>query len=286
MRRPTSRQTALLAAALLLPLLAVIYARARSSSYLLAQIQGVLATNRQSLDLSDSGAHFDASLIDTRGKRIFFLGESHGVAINEDLDFDLLRYLHRTAHVRIYFPEMSYAHACLLNRYLETGDEDLRELLFGELRNTSAWTRERRWFIRRIGAWNASLDRRDRIRMVGVDVEHQPRVSMRFLADSVVAAHREAPGSIKATVARIDAFLDSSSPCQPMWAFCADLRQFAEELVSSIQQHRSDYLALLGDRLFDFEIVANNLEQSSEFYDGRGHDEARAQRHVEAEGQC
>lgn len=77
MRRLTSRRMTLLAAALLLLFFAAIYAGSkRSSLRTLGQIHSYLSANRQSLDVSDVGAHFDASLIDTRAKRIFLLGES------------------------------------------------------------------------------------------------------------------------------------------------------------------------------------------------------------------
>jgi Erythromycin esterase len=268
MRRLTSRQMALLAGALLLPLSAGVYVRSRMRDPRLPEeIHRRLFTNRQALDLSDGGAHFDASLIDAQGKRIFLLGESHGVAINEDLDLALFRYLHRTAGVRVYFSEISYAQACLLNRYLETGDEELLDFLFGEFRNTSFRTREHREFIHKLRAWNASLDRRNRIRMVGVDVEHQPRIAMRFLSDLVAAASREVPGDIAATVARLDGFRDSPS---------VTASGFAPELVSSIERHTAEYSDLLGDRLLDFEIVATNLQNGAEFYGNRDRRKAGA----------
>jgi len=259
---------ALLAAVLLLSLCAAIYLwSSRSNSRLLAQIHSYLATNREPLDLSDGGARFDASLIDTRGKRIFLLGESHGIAINEDLDLALLRYLHRNAGVRVYFSEMSHAQACLLNRYLETGDEDLLDFVFVEFRNTSLWTREHREFIHKFRAWNTSLDRRDRVRIAGVDVEHQPRIAMRFLADSVLEAGHTVPRAIKTTLSRLNDLRDGPSETA---------RQFAAELVSSIQRNRADYSAFLGDRLLDFEIVATNLQKSDEFYGNRDRSKAGA----------
>lgn len=261
MRRPTYRQMALVAAAVLLSLVAAFYVRSpRPDRRLLAPIRSYLSSHREALDLSDGGARFDASLIDTRGKRLILLGESHGIAVNEYLDLALLRYLHRTAGVRFYFGEISYAQACLLNQYLETGDEEMLAFLFDEYRNTSAWTKEHREFIRKLRAWNSSLDRQDRIRVEGVDVEHQTRIAIRFLADLVLEAGHAAPAAIRAAVSRLNDLREGSSE---------SARQFAAEAVSDIEQHRADYAAFLGDRLRDFEIVARNLQKSSEFYGNR-----------------
>ena len=47
----------------------------------------------QTLDLSTPTA-FRADLLDTAGKRIIMLGETHGMTVNNDLDLALLRWLH------------------------------------------------------------------------------------------------------------------------------------------------------------------------------------------------
>jgi erythromycin esterase-like protein len=80
-----------------------------------------LAKNSQPLNLADPG-RFDAGPLDLIGKRVFLLGEEHNVAINNDLDLALVRYLHKAAAVRVYLAELSYAEGCLINRYFETGE--------------------------------------------------------------------------------------------------------------------------------------------------------------------
>ena len=262
---------ALVAAALLL-LLLLTFVRVRFHRLdprLAAAIHRELAAHRQALDLSADGAHFDARLVDPAGKRIFLLGESHGVAVNEDLDFAMLRYLHRVAGVRVYLPEMSYAQACLWNLYLEEGDEHLLDFLFAQFRNTALWTREHRDFMRRLRQWNLTLDRAQRIQVLGVDIEHQPRIALRFLSNLVRAGGRDPAEGIRPAIARMEALREAPE---------ASIRILAPEIVAGIEQHHEEYAALLGDRLADFAIVARNLERSNEFYDTRNRAAAEAGR--------
>jgi erythromycin esterase-like protein len=146
-----------------------------------AGISAFLEKNREALDLSDAGARFDARLLDVAGKQIVLLGEDHGIALHEDLDLALLRYLHQAAGVRVYLAEMSYAEGCLFNRYLDTGDEPLLDYLTNELRGTVAWTKEHRAFFVNLRRWNLTLPEKDRVHFAGVDIEHQRRVALHYL---------------------------------------------------------------------------------------------------------
>jgi erythromycin esterase-like protein len=125
-----------------------------------------LEKNRQPVDL----ANFDAKLLDFHDKQILFLGESHGIAINEDLDLALLKYLHREAGVRVYLGEFGYAAGFALNQYLQTGDEKILDYVVNEFKGSVAWTKERREFYVKVHQWNASLPPADQIRFVGIDV--------------------------------------------------------------------------------------------------------------------
>src|SRR3954454_11364895 len=118
------------------------------------QVSAFLEKNKQPLVLDGNGASFDASLLDVRGKEVFLFGEEHNVTVNVDLDLALLKYLHKTAGVRVYLAEMNYSAAVLINRYLQGGDEKPLIFIFRELRGTLAWTVEYRLFLDRLREWN------------------------------------------------------------------------------------------------------------------------------------
>jgi hypothetical protein len=200
-----------------------------------------LEKNRQPVDL----ANFDAKLLDFRDKQIIFLGESHGIAINEDLDLALLKHLHREAGVRVYLGEFGYAAGFALSQYLQTGDEKILDYVMNEFKGSVAWTKERRGFYVKVHQWNASLPPADQIRFVGIDVEHQRGLAVKCL--SGLAGDRQAPAAIADTVAK--------------------LRQGEYAgLAASLKEHRGEYDQMLGERFFDFETIATNIERRDEFY--------------------
>src|SRR5579883_810494 len=143
-------------AVVLIPLLASVRVRRPAAEWppaLSQRVAAYLAENRQGLDLND----FRPTLLKVTGKRVILLGEEHGVATMEDLDLAMLRYLHRAAGVRVYVAELGYAFGCMVERYLETGNETVLDGVMRETAKSVAWTKERRAFFVHLREWNETL---------------------------------------------------------------------------------------------------------------------------------
>lgn len=103
--------------------------------------------------------------------QVFLLGESHGVARVQQVDFELLRHLNQRAGVRRYLAEVDCAKAYYLNEYLRTGDEATLSRVF------ASWVRQQEQWgnadfkekVRRIRGLNQTLPAARRIRFVGID---------------------------------------------------------------------------------------------------------------------
>jgi erythromycin esterase len=232
-------------------------ARKVSAAPLAPAVADFLAKNNQPLDVTNP----QAGLLDTAGKQIFLLGESHGLTINEDLDLALLRYLHKTAGVRVYIAEWGYAASCLMNRYIETGDERLLDFMMRQSRGSVSWTKEHRAYLVKFREWSLTLPERDRVRIVGLDIEHQTQIAAWYLHE-LAAGAREAPASIRdmaSTLAQLDAEKTPDSV----------IRKLAADLSAGLAAHRSDYAGWLGDRLLEFDVVATNLKNRYEAYADR-----------------
>ncbi len=224
-----------------------------------ARIPAYLARNRAALDLGEGGARFDARLLDTAGKQVILFGEVHGIALNEDLDLALLRYLHRTAGVRVYVSETGYAISLMLNRYLDTGDERVLDFVMQQAYGSTGWTKEHRAFYVNFRRWNLTLPEEERVHITGVDVEHLRKVALRWLAEAArPRVGKAAPAPIAETIAALQRMEQEPSG--------KAVERFIAALASSLASHRADYAALLGDRLFDFELVTGNLQKAVEFY--------------------
>lgn len=211
-------------------------------------IKTYLEKNRQALDLSD----FDARLLDWKDRQIILLGESHGIVVNEDLDLALLRYLHREAGVRVYLAEWGYSAGLALNEYLEKGNEAALDFVMRESRGSVSWTKERRAFWTRLRQWNDSLAKEQRVRIVGVDVEHQQRLAHASLAGMARGVKGAPAEAIAGTLGKL--------------AQAGADQGLAAELAASIEAHRAEYESLLGERFFDFDMVARNWKRAVEYY--------------------
>jgi hypothetical protein len=259
---------AALALAALVPLLPGVHIRIGPVHWdreLAARVSTYLQANRQPLDLADPRP----TLLDLAGKRVILLGEEHGVATMEELDLAMLRYLHRAAGVRIYMSEFGYAMGCVLNRYLETGDEAALDAVMREFQTSMAWTKEQRAFYVGLRRWNQTLPPGERVRIVGTDIEHQHRLALRYLDDLAWERSKARP-EIRETLAKLE--WTANERLGPT------LAQYVKDLSASIAVHREAYAALLGDRLFDFELVAENVGRAVERYSGHNTPESFANR--------
>ncbi len=231
-----------------------------SASFLSAQTpsdnSAFLTQNSEALDVSDGGAHLQAHLIDPN-RLIFFLGESHGIAINEDLDLAMLQYLHKAAGVRIYLAEISYAEGCLLNRYLDKGDEPLLDFVMNQFEGSIAWTKEHKAFYQNFRRWNLTLAPDQRVHFAGVDIEHQRYVALRFLKELAKQPDHAAPAAIMEVVGKLQGLGDTDG---------GKLPDVATDLGAALKAHHAEFVEFLGRGVFDFELVTENLLKALEYY--------------------
>src|SRR5690606_1965755 len=116
------------------------------------------------MDLTRLGGGLPADAIEVDGKRLFLLGEVHGVAQNYAIDLALLQHLHSQADVRVDLVEFSHAHAQLINRYLETGDARPLDFTLEQLFGFTDGSQQRRAFFTALRDWNLTLPVQDRVR--------------------------------------------------------------------------------------------------------------------------
>lgn len=129
-----------------------------------------LRRNAVALDLREADAkiHFGSGDYE---KRLFLLGEAHGVAVGQTLDIAMLRHLNAAAGVRFYVGEFDPAQAEWFNKYLDSGDTQFLNRVF------SFWAREQyQWGNRNffdkvvaIRALNQTLAPERQIRFLGMD---------------------------------------------------------------------------------------------------------------------
>ncbi|WP_310392197.1 hypothetical protein [Hymenobacter sp.] len=129
--------------------------------------------------------------------QLFLLGESHGSAAPQELDFALLRHLNQKTGLRNYVAEIDPSQAFFFNRYLATGHESDLQTVF------RAWDGKEQWGnqdfydkVRRIRQLNQTLPPAARIRFIGLDRFQDTGIALQhlraILAQEPVAAGRSA----------------------------------------------------------------------------------------------
>jgi hypothetical protein len=110
--------------------------------------------------------------------QFFFTGEEHRKKVNTQLQLNFLLYLHQKANVRNLIVEGGYSYGYLLNSYLESGNE---RILDKALAVAPICPENMRIMYRAIRRYNQELEQEDRIKVVGIDLEHSPELSLQVL---------------------------------------------------------------------------------------------------------
>jgi len=98
-------------------------------------------------------------------KKLFLVGETHGVSSNPIVMLKCIRYLYEYAGMRRLLIEASPGEAFLYNQYLGTGDENTVSLCW-DFR-----TKEYQEYWREVFAFNATKSAGERIKVIGLDFE-------------------------------------------------------------------------------------------------------------------
>lgn len=214
--------------------------------------------NHTRIHLSDNSGIVSFNLLDPclENNEVFFTGESHGVAINPKLSFEFLKYFNEKAGVRYYLSELSYSSAFFLNEYLKTGDEEILKKLYRPMKGTFGWNRQEYEKWKGLYEYNRTLPEDRKISVVGIDVEHQFEIALWGLYS--LLPDEEPSASIKPTIGKLKeiykAHGDTNNDVE-----LNDILDLIENIKEGVVQYRGEFEAYLGDSLFDFQMIYENM---------------------------
>ena len=86
----------------------------------------------------------DLSLMDSdlENNNVFLIGENHGVKANVILRMKFLRYCKEKTNFKYYIYELPHSVAYFLNKYLDSGDENILKEAYRFFNGTYAWNRD------------------------------------------------------------------------------------------------------------------------------------------------
>lgn len=214
--------------------------------------------SKQSIALNNRNLH-PFSILDNniKNKQIFFLGEIHGIENNEKIDFEMLKYLQKKVGINYYLAEMGYSSAYFINQYLETGDEKYLNLLFSDFEGTVGWTKEGYDSWKNIYSYNKNLPKNKKIKVVGIDLEHQYELGLMHM--NSILPKKSIPSSISPVI-------DELTKINKTKAFDPTIvKEFLLKLKQDMKNKPSIYKEYLGNKLFDFQQITQNIINDFEF---------------------
>ncbi|OUJ74050.1 TraB/GumN family protein [Hymenobacter crusticola] len=183
--------------------------------------------------------------------QIFLLGESHGTAAPQDLDFALLKHLNAKVGLRNYIAEIDPSQAYYFNQYLQTGDERNLRVAFQPWLNTAQWGNVGFYNkLKRIYALNESLPDSAKIRFIGLDRLQDLGVTRQRVQALLQAAQYKAGAA--AQLDTLQQLLAAEPASEEALSACA--RRLEQNLGTT-----QTYQRQLGTQYADFAHLVRNL---------------------------
>lgn len=196
---------------------------------------------------------------DTNSNDVFLTGENHGTNMNFELKLAFLKYFNQKAGIVYLLSESGYSSACYINKYLESGDEDNLKVVYNNLKGTASYNKEEYNFWINLRKYNLTLPQDQRIRVFGIDVEHQLDTASSYLNDLL-----HGKGTLNR--APLDSFQKEINFMATYHVKPFDFIHKARDLQKDIQDHPDVYKEYLGEDFFDFSMIVDNMINSIEYY--------------------
>ncbi len=181
---------------------------------------------------------------DLKNKEIIFTAEFHGMKANMELELKFLKYLKEKTNFKYYLCELSYAQGLKLNEFLETGDTAIIDELFSHYKGTYAYTKDsyNRWL--ELYEYNKNFNEDDKIKVIGVDVEHQILYAAKVLKELLPT--NEPPKEINDSINSLKHYIGGED----------SIKAIHEDLLARESLYR-DYF---GENYFDIELIIRNIK--------------------------
>ena len=214
------------------------------------KIQKYLKTNHNKVNIDKDDEFLDLSIIedDLKGKEIFLTGENHGVKANVKLRMKFLKYFKEKTDFKYYLCELPYSISYFLNIYLETGDIEILNEAYKPLRGTDAWNKDdfNHWI--KLYEFNSNLPKNRRIKIIGVDIEHQPENALRFM--NYILPKGTIPMEIRKMIGELRAILNNDINISDN-----KIKEFSLKLNKDLENKEDVYRKYLGKDYFGFKFV-------------------------------
>lgn len=209
----------------------------------------------------------DFSILDDDAKNssVILCGENHAVKYNYKLENNLIEYLNKKYNVKNVLMECSYSEACNINNYLESGNREKLKDMFWNFKNTLSYSDDFYNFLVKLRNYNLTLAKDKKIKIVGIDIEHQIPIAIRYL-NSIMETKGKAPNEISVDFDEIKKQAEDND--QNSWDILqdSDLKNDILKLQKDMKKSKNCYQEYLGNDYFDFNFIVNNMVNAFDAY--------------------
>ncbi|MCB0845095.1 MAG: hypothetical protein KDE26_17725 [Bacteroidetes bacterium] len=215
-----------------------------------------LRENVRPIDFSAPGEGKSMQMINLAAKdyRFFFVGEEHWQAMNTRIQYGFLINLHKNGNVRNLIVEAGYSYGHMINRYLETGNE---QLLIKAIYDTPVCPDDLMEFYRNLYQYNQKQGPKAKIKVYGIDVEQSPLLAIECLAHLL-------PGKILTAGVR-DRITQLKELAAQKNYDEKEARKFFRQFYKELQERKWAYRRYWGDKFWLFEMIMENTIQGFDF---------------------
>lgn len=135
--------------------------------------------NLKEISLSDSWT--EGTMGNTEEYQVFLAGENHGVEEDYETQKRLIEYLYTHEGVRYLIFERSVSEGIILEKYIQTGEEELLTDYMNSIAGTAGYTQGEYQFFKWLYQYNMSLPEGERLHMFGLDLEFQQDMTIKAL---------------------------------------------------------------------------------------------------------
>jgi len=248
-----------------------------SSTTKVSSIKQDLEKNASKINLDYSQDDYENLSHDLEDNKVFLAGELHGIQENYTLRLNLLMYLNENAGVNYYLAEMGYSSSYFINKYLETGEEKYLYVVANSIVGSYDHSVDDINFWKDLYKYNQSLPDERKIKVVGLDIEHQFWLAIMQL-NNLVEDLNLGEG-METTLGRLEYY--SASLCPQMTDSknimqnvkkldTKDVLKVIADLRSDYNENPTKYKRLLSEDEFkDFKFVINNITDTERIYSNR-----------------
>ncbi|MCR3759669.1 erythromycin esterase family protein [Clostridium felsineum] len=222
-----------------------------------------LDKNHESID--SNSKDFKILDSDVKNNDVILCGEGHAIKYNYKLENNLIEYLNKNYNVNYVLMEYSYSETCYINAYLESGNKEDLSNIFKDFKETASYSDDFYDFLVKLRNYNLTREKDKRIKVVGIDIEHQIPTSIRYL-DSIIEVKGKAPDEIAADIDEIKKRAANNDLTNYIALYDNDLKNNILKLQKDMKKSEKCYEEYLGNNYFDFNFIVNNMVNAYDAY--------------------